>query len=117
MTPPNRPTIRVRVNAGVTEARVAEVLHGMEEEGVPSEVSRHDELNPLVLAHEASLESRLGIGLGISLDYVVVTTEKLPAGRPYIAVTLNRDAGTDRAVGANAARIAKRMPLIELRAN
>lgn len=89
-----RPTIRLRANDRLTDELFAEVLHGIEEEGVPVEVTRHAELNPLVLAHQASLESRLGIGIGVSLDYVVITTEKLPEGRPYLAASLHRDPGS-----------------------
>ncbi len=109
-----RPTIRLRANDRLADELFAEVLHGIEEEGVPVEVTRHAELNPLALAHEASLESRLGIGIGVSLDYVVITTEKLPPERPYLAATLHRDPWIDRAAGANAARLVKRMPLHDL---
>jgi hypothetical protein len=110
------PTIRLRLNDKVDEARIAEILHGVEEEGVPVEVTRHAELNPLVLAHEASLESRLGVGIGISLDHVVITTEKLTADRPYLAAVLTRSPTIDRRAGANAARLVKRMPLSDLSA-
>ncbi|MFT4109807.1 glycerol dehydratase reactivase beta/small subunit family protein [Propionicimonas sp.] len=113
---PDRPTIRLRLNERIPEPRVAEVLHGIEEEGVPVEVSRHAELNPLVLAHEAAVESRLGIGIGVSLEFVVITTEKLPQGRPYLVENLNRGEASDRAAGANAARLVKRMPLTDLTA-
>lgn len=107
----DRPTIRLRLNERIPESRIADVLHGIEEEGVPVEVTRHGELNPLLLAHEASLESRLGIGIGVSLDFVVITTEKLPAGNPYLVENLNRASASDRAAGANAARLVKRIPL------
>jgi hypothetical protein len=109
----DRPTIRLRLNEGIPDTRIAEVLHGIEEEGVPVEVTRHSEQNPLVLAHEASLESRLGIGIGVSLDFVVITTEKLPEARPYLVENLNRGDASDRAAGANAARLVKRMPLTD----
>ncbi|MEN0072535.1 MAG: glycerol dehydratase reactivase beta/small subunit family protein [Propionicimonas sp.] len=108
---PERPTIRLRLGTGVPDAAIAEVLYGIEEEGVPVELTRHDELNPLTLAHQAALESRLGIGIGISLDYIVITTEKLPAGKPYLVESLNRSEATDRAAGGNASRLVKRMPL------
>ncbi len=108
-----RPSIRLRLNDRIPDFRIAEVLHGIEEEGVPVEVTQHAERNPLVLAHEASLESRLGIGIGISLDFVVITTEKLPQGRPYLVETLNRGDASDRVAGANAARLVKRMPLTD----
>ena len=109
-----RPSIRLRLNDRIDEARIAEVLHGVEEEGVPVEVTVHTELNPLVLAHQASLESRLGIGIGISVDHVVITTEKLPADRPYLAAVLNQSSTIDRRAGGNAARLVKRMPLTAL---
>jgi hypothetical protein len=83
---------------------------------VPVEVTRHDQLNPLLLAHEASLESRLGIGIGISLDHIVITTEKLPADHPYIVAVLNASPAIDRSAGADAARLVKRMPLSDLNA-
>ncbi|GAA2182777.1 propanediol dehydratase reactivase beta subunit PduH [Brooklawnia cerclae] len=109
-----RPTVCVRVHDAVSDAQIAEVLHGLEEEGVPAEVSRHTELSPLTLAHDASRQSRLGVGIGASLDYLVITTEKLPVEQPYLALTLNRSADSDRAAGANAARLVKRMPLLDL---
>jgi hypothetical protein len=111
-----RPTIRLALNERIPESRIAEVLHGIEEEGVPVEVTSHSELNPLVLAHAASLESRLGIGIGVSLGFLVITTEKLPEGRPYLVANLNRAEASDRAAGANAARLGKRMPLNDLTA-
>lgn len=114
---PERPTISLRANGAITDEQIQQVLCGIEEEGIPVEVTRHVEMNPLVLAHDGSLESRLGIGVGVSLDYVVVTTEKLPLERPYLVTTLNHAPANDRAIGANAARIVKRMPLAPLHAH
>lgn len=110
-----RPSIVVGTHRAITDRQLREILLGMEEEGVPYLVQPSDELNPLVLAHEASLCSRLGVGMGVSLDYVVITTEKLPPDRPYIADELNHNAATDRSLGANAARMVKRLPLTNLR--
>lgn len=108
---PTPPSILCHVHADVAEGALTPVLLGIEEEGVPVEVHRFDELNPLSLAHEAAIASRLGIGIGISLDYLVITTEKLIEGRPYIAQTFGADPDHDRAAGGNAARIVKRIPL------
>jgi hypothetical protein len=81
-----RPTIRLALNERIPESRIA------------------------------SLESRLGIGIGVSLGFLVITTEKLPEGRPYLVANLNRAEASDRAAGANAARLVKRMPLNDLTA-
>ena len=108
-----RPTINLAVHEGIGDEQLTQVLLGIEEEGVPSRVDRLSELNPLVLAHRAAISSRLGIGLGIALDYVVITTEKLPEQRPYLAHFLGRSAQADRIIGSNAARLVKRLPLRE----
>ena len=79
---PERPTINIAVHEGIGDGQLTQVLLGMEEEGVPSRIERLSEMNPLVLAHRAATSSRLGIGLGIALDYVVITTEKLPERAP-----------------------------------
>ncbi|HEY5181687.1 MAG TPA: glycerol dehydratase reactivase beta/small subunit family protein [Dermatophilaceae bacterium] len=107
----NRPALVLHRHRSVENDALRELLLGMEEEGVPVRMVPSGELNPLELAAAAALESRLGVGIGVSLDYVVVTTEKLPAGRPYIARRFNADAAQDRTVGANAARLVKRLPL------
>lgn len=109
-----RPTINVRVSDQITADQIADICYGMEEEGVPSNVTWEPSINPLELAHEASIESRLGVGIGIALNYAVITTEKLPAERPYIAVNLGQDVARNRAIGANAARLVKRIPLLPL---
>lgn len=108
-----RPTINLAVHEGVSDEQLTQVLLGIEEEGVPSRVDRLSELNPLTLAHRAATSSRLGIGLGIALDYVVITTEKLPERRPYLAHFLGRSEQADRIIGSNAARLVKRLPLRE----
>lgn len=103
------PSILIRVHNDVSGDDLMPLLLGIEEEGVPVEVSRHNELNPLRLAHAAAIESRLGIGIGVALEYVVITTEKLPEDQPYIARLLSEVDG--RLFGGNAARVVKRVPL------
>ena len=49
------PSICVHVHSAITDASLDDLLLGIEEEGVPVEVSRHDHLNPLVLAHDAAV--------------------------------------------------------------
>lgn len=109
-----RPTIGIRAGSAVPADRIDLIGLGMEEEGVPSLVTRGESSDAAVLAHEAALASRLGVGVGVSTRQIVITTEKLDPARPYI--TLDVDTGWTRArdMGANAARLVKRMPLIEV---
>lgn len=106
-----RPTVILAANEAITDERLHELLLGLEEEGVPVTVTRHGELNPLVLAADAAASSRLGVGIGVALDHVVITTDKLPQQRPYIATYLGRGPHHDRVAGSNAARLVKRLPL------
>ncbi|NLE98177.1 MAG: glycerol dehydratase reactivation factor [Propionibacterium sp.] len=107
----DRPTIHLHAHRDVPGAQLTHILLGIEEEDVPVDVTHHDEPNPLRLAQAAALSSRLGLGLGVALDYVVTTTDKLPTERPYIAQHFGRDPLADRTIGSNAARIVKRIPL------
>jgi hypothetical protein len=106
-----KPAVEVYAHDAISDRQLAEILYGIEEQSIPYVVTRRPDVNPLELAHGAATTSRLGVGIGVSLDYVVVTTEKLPADRPYIVATLNYNHDTDRALGASAARIVQRLPL------
>jgi len=108
---PERPSIHITANERITEQQLTDLLLGIEEEGVPVVVHRTEQLNPLTCALDAAVASRLGVGVGVSLDYVVITTEKLPEQRPYIAEFLNQSTAADRIIGSNAARLVKRLPL------
>ncbi len=109
MTKEEPPSIVINHNERTQESELKQLCLGMEEEGVPFQIEASAELNPLILAQSAALSSRLGVGIGVSLDYVVVTTEKLPEGRPYLAEFTSATA--DRITGSNAARLVKRIPL------
>lgn len=107
-----RPTIGIGVGPGASAECIDLIRVGMEEEGVPGSVTRADAGDAAALAHGAALASRLGVGVGVDGRRVAVTTEKLDAARPYLV--LDVDAGPERvcAMGADAARLVKRMPLI-----
>ncbi len=107
-----RPAIILLAHRAIQPLQLKDLLLGIEEQGVPVRLTTSDNLNPLELAASAGLASRVGVGVGVSLDYVVITTDKLPEGRPYIVGLLNETVERDRALGANAARIVKRMPLV-----
>lgn len=107
----DRPTIIVNRHDSVPEGNIAEILLGIEEESIPYTVHASTQADAFQLAHLAAIESRLGVGVGAVGQTVIVTTEKLPATSPYIVEVLNERRDQDRALGLNAARLVKRMPL------
>ncbi|MBO3444136.1 glycerol dehydratase reactivase beta/small subunit family protein [Clostridium sp. CCUG 7971] len=88
-----------------------EILWGIEEEGIPYKVESKEKDTSNNLSHEASLKSRLGIGIGISKDKISLTTSKLDKNTPLISIELNHDYSKLRNVGANGARLVKGIEL------
>lgn len=93
------------------------IEHGIEEEGVPWCVHavEEDEDSPdepsLELAFQAASESGLKIGIGIARDAShTLHHARLPPEEPVQSARVETDSQA-RTVGANAARLAKRMPL------
>jgi len=109
-----RPAIIVTRDEGLAEAALAEVLYGIEEEGIPFRVTTASVTDAAEAAHTAALASQLGVGVGARGTVIAVTTEKLPADKPYITQKLNARRELDRTVGANAARLVKRSPLRDM---
>jgi hypothetical protein len=106
----NRPSIKVFYDCDtLTISDFINVLLGIEEEGIPYDVQEEHESDVLDLAYRASLESRLGVGVGISKMGIVLQYEKLDKAAPLFKIKLYQ---TDlyRSIGANAARLVKKMP-------
>ena len=90
----NRPSVKVFYDCDhLSEADFVSVLLGIEEEGIPY----------------ASLNSRLGVGVGISKEGVVLQHEKLDKAAPLFKIKLYQTE-LFRKIGANAARLVKKMP-------
>ena len=65
----NRPSVKVFYDCDhLSEADFVSVLLGIEEEGIPYDVQAEHCSSVLELAHNASLNSRLGVGVGISKE-------------------------------------------------
>ena len=88
-----------------------QLLAGIEEEGIPYEfdVVNGDEL--LKITHKAALYSRMGVGIGIKQNRVLLHFSKLKVDKPILDANLNDDIkNTARNIGNNAARLYKIMP-------
>lgn len=106
-----RPAIRIQYSESVPAGQFAEVLLGIEEEGLPYSVEALPETNGLKLAYEAShTNSRLGIGIGIGTNGMFLHYEKLKENEPLFELPLDATDESKRALGANAARLTKKLP-------
>lgn len=78
-----RPSIKVFYDCDhLSLADFSGVLLGIEEEGIPYDLQAEHCADVLELAHNASLDSRLGVGVGISKEGVVLQYEKLDKAAP-----------------------------------
>lgn len=110
----NKPSIKVFYDSDhLSWSDFINVLLGIEEEGIPYDVFAAHCSDVLQLAHDASIESRLGVGVGISKEGVVLQYEKLDKTAPLFRIKIYQK-DKFRNIGANAARLVKKLPFKEL---
>jgi len=117
----DRPTVVLRVDeAWRNTPTLAEILAGLEEEGVPGrvewargETARQGQPAAVAMAHQAARASRLEVGLGLDESgTLVLHQQRQPEERPLLVVPGRQvDQATARAMGMNAARLVKVQPL------
>ena len=105
-----KPNIRVLISPDASQAALRQLAYGMEEEGIPWEQGTKEGMDALAMAWEAAQASRLEVGLGLDKQFAVLHYAKLDQSRPLYRVPA-RQAGQVRALGANAARLVKKLPL------
>ena len=87
-----------------------QIGYGIEEEGVPFRVRASHDDDLTVAAYEAACDSGLRIGVAVAEHEIVLHHQRLPRNEPLFAVA-DPSVSVARAVGTNAARLAKRTPL------
>lgn len=105
-----KPNIRVLISPDASQAALRQLAYGMEEEGIPWEQGTKEGADASAMAWEAAQASRLEVGLGLDKQFAVLHYAKLDQNRPLYRVSA-RQAGQVRALGANAARLVKKLPL------
>ena len=105
-----KPTVHVLCSPDVPEKAFWQLLYGMEEEGVRCETWTKTEGDALSLAWEGAQASRLGVGVGMDGQDAVLHVSKFDAGQPLFRIPI-RSSGQVRILGANAARLVKKLPL------
>ena len=98
-----KPTVHVRCAEDAPQ-------YGMEEEGIPWEAAAGTG-DALSLAWEAARSSRLEVGIGLDRQALVLHYSKLEREQPLFRIPANSGMETVRALGANAARLVKKLPL------
>lgn len=110
----DKPSILVYYFDELNESDFKALLNGIEEEGVPYQTVP-EKLNDIYkLSFDACVNSRLGVGLGVSDKEIALHYEKLEEKLPLFKINLVNNKNTVRAIGSNAARLVKRMPFKEL---
>lgn len=106
-----KPTIHILTGPGASPAVLRDVMLGLEEEGVPCEVAERPAGDALALAWEAAQASRLEVGIGLDGETLILHYDKLQPSSPLFQVSAQAGSETARALGANGARLVKRLPL------
>lgn len=104
------PCVHVRCLGEGTPAWAEYVEHGLEEDGVAWLVDAGFEGDPVAVAYAAALDSALKIGVCVDDSRIVVHQKQLPETDPVFDVT-DVTPERARALGSNAARLAKGTPL------
>lgn len=109
------PSIKIYFDKNcIREDNFKELLLGIEEEGIPYEIHGCDDNNAVVLGYKASLDSNLGVGVGVSKENMVLHYNKLDEDTPIYIISTKSTLDKIRSLGANAARLVIRMPFKEI---
>lgn len=107
-----RPSIKIFIRPGHNREQVLQALClGIEEEAIPFEAAEVSGQDAAALAWQASHASRLEVGLGLDHDRLVLHYAKLREDQPLFSIPARAPDYDIRAIGANAARLVKRLPL------
>ena len=96
------------------EEDIKEILWGIEEEGIPYEIFPVHIKSAVESSYKASLESSIGVGIGIDEEMIVLHYNKLKKDSPLFSIKRNSDPTKVRSLGANAARLVVKMPFKEI---
>lgn len=107
-----QPTIMVSLMPGVAIDDVAQLLYGMEEEGIPFQLIDRPAATLVQQAYEAATSSPLAVGVAISREEIVIHYKNLPPDNPLFVLKdySRQEKEKVRALGCNAARLVKGIP-------
>lgn len=106
-----KPMIHFFHTAQADRLVLREVELGMEEEGIPWKREQTQDGSALSLAWEAAKSSNLEVGVGADEGWIVLHYSKLEQEQPLFRIPAQAGPAQARALGANAARLVKKLPL------
>lgn len=106
-----KPAVHVLYAPDVTSKYLLQVQYGIEEEGIPFVSASKAGASALELAWEAAQTSRLSVGIGMDATNLVLHYSKLDQNRPLFQIPVRKGEEMLRLLGANGARLVKKMPL------
>ena len=108
------PSIKVSYTKNNLEF-VKEVIYGIEEEGIPYEITEEEFSDVIKKAYEESFNSRLSFGIALNDEKAAFHFSKLEEEKPLFLVNIkSMDKKDLRAYGSNAARLIKGIPFKEV---
>lgn len=105
-----KPTVHVLCSPDVPENAFRQLIYGLEEEGIPFETEIKAGGDALKMAWQGAQTSRLGVGVGMDGQAAVLNISKLDYESPLYRISVH-SADQTRILGANAARLVKKLPL------
>ena len=94
---------------------IKEITYGIEEEGIPYEITEEEFSDVIKKAYEESFNSRLSFGIALNDEKAVFHFSKLKEENPLFLVNIkSMDKKDLRAYGSNAARLIKGIPFKEV---
>ncbi|MGL4913880.1 MAG: glycerol dehydratase reactivase beta/small subunit family protein [Romboutsia sp.] len=112
----NKPSIKIYFDDScISQDKFKEIMLGIEEEGIPYEIKGCSESDVINLGYEASLDSNLGVGIGVSKDTIILHYNKLEKNSPLYTIKTSSNSSKMRALGSNAARLVIKMPFKDMK--
>ncbi len=105
-----KPAVLIHAEKNVDEKIYLDLLHGIEEEGIPSRKENFEIKDAIELASDASEKSSLGVGLVIDNQWIVLHQEKLEKNQYLFKIRIDSRPEAKRELGKNAARLVKKTP-------
>ena len=103
------PAVNVKHHEKANQDKIRLILEGIEEESVPYTLKERND-SALNLAAEACQISKLGVGIGIDEEQIILHYIKLEDKTPLFTIGTNAKDETIKSLGSNAARLVKGMP-------